>query len=210
MNTIDSAFNIICHSILTLASIQLLVYWFYIQLKSNIRHVFLGGVNSPNRINEHKFIYCDLLYIPRSLKSHPAIESGLVRPLGWSRSVGDTATIIRAQTWREVLHPRTPRTLLTTQSENKLLSFEEEAVIEPILSVRLAIQSSLLNEHILIGRVEVDVANGCRLARDGALDADAFEVRWSNKVHILAGVGEQAHHGKCDEAAHGAAVVVAW
>lgn len=124
--------------------------------------------------------------------------------------MGDTATIIRAQTGREVLHPRSPRTLLTTQSENKLLSFKEEAVIDPILSVRLAVQSSLLDEHVLIGRVEVDVANSRRLSRDGALDADTLEVRWSDKVNVLAGVGEQAHHGKCDEAAHGAAVVVAW
>lgn len=122
----------------------------------------------------------------------------------------DTATIIRAQTRREVLHPRAPRTLLITQSENKLLSFEEEAVIDPILSVRLAVQSSLLNEHILIGRVEVDVANSRRLSRDWALDFDTFEVRWCNQVHILARIREQAHHGKCDEAAHGTAVVVAW
>lgn len=124
--------------------------------------------------------------------------------------MGDTATIIRAQTRRKVLHPRAPRTLLTTQSENELFSLEEEAVIDPILSVRLAVQSSLLNEDILIGGVKVDVANGCRLSRDGALDADTREVRWSDKVDVLTGVGEQAHHGKCDEAAHGAAVIVAW
>lgn len=83
-------------------------------------------------------------------------------------------------------------------------------MIDPILSVRLAVQSSRLDEYILIGGVEVDVANSCRLSRDGALDADALKVRWCNEIHILARVGEQANHGKCNEAAHCAAVVIAW
>lgn len=83
-------------------------------------------------------------------------------------------------------------------------------MVDPILRVRLAVQSSLLNEDILIGGIEVDIANSCSLSRDGAFDADTFKVRWNNKVNILTGVGEQAHHGKCDEAAHGAAVIIAW
>lgn len=104
--------------------------------------------------------------------------------------MGDATTIIRAQTWREVFHPCTPRTLFTTQGEDELFSFEEEAMVDPVLGVRFTVQSSFLNEYILIGGVEVDVANSCSLSRDGALDADTFEVRWNNKVDILAGVGE--------------------
>lgn len=104
--------------------------------------------------------------------------------------MGDTTITIWAQTRREVFHPRTPRTLLATQGEDELFSFEEEAMIDPVLSVRLTVQSSFLNEDILIGGVEVDVANGCSLSCDGALDADTLEVRWNYKIDILAGVGE--------------------
>lgn len=82
-------------------------------------------------------------------------------------------------------------------------------MVNPILSVRLAIQSGFLNIHILISGVKVDVANSRSLACDRALDADTLEIRWNNEVDILTRVWEKAHHGKGNKATHGATIVVA-
>ena len=83
-------------------------------------------------------------------------------------------------------------------------------MIDPVLGVRLAIQSSVLDIHVLVSRIKIDIANGRRLARDGTLDADALEKGRDDEIDVLPWIGKQAHHGKGDEAAHGAAVVVAW
>lgn len=116
---------------------------------------------------------------------------------------------IAAKTGREVAHCSAPGALILAQSEDKLLSFREERVIDPVLSVRLAVKRCALDVNIIVGRVKVDIANRGRLACDGVLDADTTEVWRRDKIDILSRVREESHHAEGDERAHCATVVVA-
>lgn len=77
-------------------------------------------------------------------------------------------------------------------------------MIDPILRVRFPVQSRVLDVDVLVGGVEVDVADRGRVAGLRAGDADAFEVGRGDEVDILARVGEEPEHAEGDETAHGA------
>lgn len=63
-------------------------------------------------------------------------------------------------------------------------------MINPVLRIRLAIQGSLLNIHILVSGVKVDVANCRSLPCNRTLDANALKVGWNDEIDILARVWE--------------------
>ena len=77
-------------------------------------------------------------------------------------------------------------------------------MIDPIFRVGFPIQRRFLDINVLVGGVEVDVADGGGFACLAALDADRFEVGGRDEVDVLARVGEDAEHAEGDEAAHGA------
>ena len=78
---------------------------------------------------------------------------------------------------------------------------------DPALAVRLTVQGSALDEYV--ARIKIDVADSSGLMRLRMRDADRSKKWGRDQVHVLARVGEEAHHGEGDEGAHGAAVVVA-
>lgn len=82
-------------------------------------------------------------------------------------------------------------------------------MLEPVPRIRLPIQRRGLDVNVLELRVVVDVSDGRRVARLAVLDGHGLEEGRRDEVHVLAGIGENTHHGERREGAHGAAVVVA-
>ena len=82
-------------------------------------------------------------------------------------------------------------------------------MINPVLRVRLSIQGCRLDVDILVCRIKVHVADCGGFACERRGDGDALKVRWDDKVHVLAWVGEESHHGECKERSHCSAVIVA-
>jgi hypothetical protein len=151
-------------------------------------------------------------------------------PLKPSRSIPRSipAPNILAQTRRQILNPRAPATLVPAQRKHQFLALGEKAVVDPILSVRLAVQRRRLDVNSSVSGVKVFVADGGGFAGQGGGDGDAGEKGRGDQVDALAGVREQAHpalsvsiggdgrgqrredaHGHCDEGPHGARVVIA-
>ena len=83
-------------------------------------------------------------------------------------------------------------------------------MLDPIASIRHAIERGALDEVVFLVGGEVDVLDGGCLARLAVCDTDGFEEGGDDQVHVLSGVGEYAHHHERDEGAHGAAIVIAW
>ena len=125
--------------------------------------------------------------------------------IGWN-VLADLAIV--AHTGREILQARAPLALLLAKSEDELLAFGEEAVVDPVLGVGLTVKRGALDVDGLVGGVEVDVTDRGCLAGKRALDADGFEVRRRDKVDALPSHREEPHHVPDNEAAKGAAVVV--
>lgn len=53
-------------------------------------------------------------------------------------------------------------------------------MVNPILSVRLAIQRRTLNVYVFVQWIEVDVLHLCSLPRHWAGNIDRFEERWND------------------------------
>lgn len=103
-------------------------------------------------------------------------------------------TVFAQARW-QILHPRPPAAFVAAKGQLECTAVEEEAVLQPILRVRLAVQRRLLDIDVLVARVEVDVTYRCGLAGLLVLDGHRWEERRSDEVDILAGVGEDAQHG---------------
>jgi len=113
------------------------------------------------------------------------------------------------QTRRHILRLGPPLTLRIAQHQLQDSSFQKELMTQPILRIRLPIQCRTLNIHILILFIEVLVYNRSFFAGELVGDGDGLKERGCDEVDVLAGVGEDAHHGEGGEGAHGARVVVA-
>lgn len=131
-----------------------------------------------------------------SIPPHPSPRQGLVKPR------------VLADARRQVLDGRTPGALVAAERKHELLALGEEAVVDPVLGVRLAVEGRALDVDGLVGGVEVDVADGGRVARLRVRDIDALEERRDDEVHVLPRVGEQAHHGERHERTHRTTVIV--
>ena len=82
-------------------------------------------------------------------------------------------------------------------------------MINPVLSIVFAVESCALDIYCFIAWVEVYVTDYSRFFSEWGLDGHAFKEGRRNQVDVLAGVGEEAHHGHGDKGAHGSAIVVA-
>ena len=67
---------------------------------------------------------------------------------------------------------------------------------DPILRVFLTIQPSALNIDILILCIKIDITNRSRSVCELIGDANGFEERRTDKVHVLSWVGEEAYHAE--------------
>jgi len=111
---------------------------------------------------------------------------------------------IRPHTRRQIINMRPPRTLIFPQCENQLLAFQEKLMIDPILSVWFAVESGGLNVYRLVGWIEIDVSDHCRLACKRGFERNTLEERRNDEVNILSRVRTQPHHRKSEERAHSA------
>jgi hypothetical protein len=103
------------------------------------------------------------------------------------------STCIFAQTRRQILNLRSPATFILAQREYQLFAFRKKAVIDPVLRVGFAVQSSRLYVDSFVGWVEVDVAYSGSIAGERRLDGYGGKVGRCYQVYILAGVGEKSH-----------------
>ena len=69
-------------------------------------------------------------------------------------------------------------------------------MIDPVLGVRLPVQRGALDIDGLVGGIEPDIPHPRRLPGGRVGDVHALEVRRHDQVHVLARVGEEAHHGE--------------
>jgi hypothetical protein len=104
----------------------------------------------------------------------------------------------------------TPVALLTTQGEFERTTIGKEAMVDPILGVRLTIECRLLDVDILVIGIKIDVADRCGLASLRIGQGDRGKEGRRNEVHILTRVREDAHHYQGTERSHGAAIVISW
>ena len=81
-------------------------------------------------------------------------------------------------------------------------------MVDPILGVVLSVQRRRLDVDVLVGGIEVQVPNRCRLVSQGVSDRNALEIWRGDKVDVLTRIREQSHHRECNEGAHGSAIVV--
>jgi hypothetical protein len=81
---------------------------------------------------------------------------------------------------------------------------------DPVLRVRLPVQRGALYVYILMLLVKIDSANRRSFSRERIRHAERLEERGGDEIHVLAWVGEQAHHAQQHKGRHGARVVVAW
>lgn len=70
-------------------------------------------------------------------------------------------------------------------------------MIDPVLTIRLSIERRRLDIHRLVGRIEVDVADGCGLAGERGGDGDGAEEGRRDEVDVLPGIGEETHPWLC-------------
>ena len=114
-----------------------------------------------------------------------------------------------AEARREVLEGGAPGALAGAEGEDERAAVGEEAVVEPALGIRPAVEGGVLDEDAVVGRVEVDAADAGDAAGGRARDVDGLEERRRDQVDVLARVGEEPHHRERHERPHRPAVVVA-
>ena len=81
---------------------------------------------------------------------------------------------------------------------------------DPILRKLLPVQRRALDVNVCITRVKIHISDRRRVTSSFVANAHFFEERRRDEVHVLACVGEDAHHSQSREGAHGAAVIIAW
>lgn len=110
---------------------------------------------------------------------------------------------------RHIIWPGAPEAFRGPQCEFEHIAVQKEFVGQVILGVSEPVQRRVLDIEIGVGGIEVDVADGRCVAGLSVGDVDFREEGWGDEVEVLAGVGEDAHHGEGDEGAHGTGIVVA-
>jgi hypothetical protein len=102
---------------------------------------------------------------------------------------------MEVQTGRQVLRLGTPSALIVAQRQLQDATILEEAVRDPVLRVRLAIERSALDVDVLIAAIKVDVPNRGCLASKTVGDINLREERRYDEVYVLPAHGPRAHHG---------------
>lgn len=113
------------------------------------------------------------------------------------------------QTRRQILHGSPPITLLLTQGQLKRPPLRKKLMTDPIPTIRHPIQPRALDIYPPIAGIEIDIPYRGSLIRHRVGDTNRLKERRDDKVHVLPGVREEAHHREDGEGAHGARVVVA-
>lgn len=78
----------------------------------------------------------------------------------------------------------------------------------PVLRIGMSVQFCALDVNSPVGLIEIEVPDRGGLIRDRMGNADGFEERRDDKVHVLSGVREKAYHGEDGEGAHSTGIVV--
>ncbi len=82
-------------------------------------------------------------------------------------------------------------------------------MVDPVLSIRLAVEGSALDINRRVRGIEVNGPNSRSLACYRASDIDTLEEWRGDEINVLSRVREKPHHGEGNKGSHRAAVIIA-